>query len=125
MSLRLRIRHKLYLKNNKIDRVDKLPEPDKDISNFSLGTFTDRSANWMVTRVRLSSPNPSCWYTEKGSKLILASKSRSARLIFVCPIVQVMVGQLRSLYLTGIEPDGTSLMLVYKKNLLGTLVFLF
>jgi len=59
--------------------------------NFPLGTFTERLANWMVTKVGLNSPNPSCYYIEKGSKLILALKSRSARLILVCLIVQTMV----------------------------------
>ena len=50
---------------------------------------------------------------------MLAPKLRSARLISVCPIVQAMVGQSRSLYLTGIGPDSSSLMLVAKKTFFG------
>jgi len=79
---------------------------------FPFGTFTDRLANWMFTRVGRNSPNPSCWYTERGSKLILALRSRNARLISVCPMVQKMVGHLRSLFLIGIRPNRSSLMLV-------------
>ena len=113
------------LKNYEINGVDKLPNPDKDIINFPLRTFTERSASWIVTRVRLRSPNPSRWQIDKGSKLILAPKSRSARLISAYPIVQAMVGQLGSLYLTGIGPDNSSLILVAKKTFLRILVFLF
>jgi len=43
----------------------------------------------------------------------------------VYPIVQAMVGQPGSLYLTRIWPDMNSLMFVMRKTYLGTLVFLF
>jgi len=60
---------------------------------------------------------------EKGSKLILAPKSNSALLMLVCPIVQAMVGQLGSLYLTGMGSDNGSLMLIARKTFFGTLIF--
>ena len=62
---------------------------------------------------------------EKGSKLIFALKSSSALLMVVCHMVQVMVGQPRSLYFIGIGPDNSSLMFVARKTILGTFIFLF
>jgi len=78
-----------------------------------------------VTRVRLSSPNPSCWYTERGNTLLLAPRSRSARQISICPMVQEIMGHPGSLYFTRMGQDRNSLMLVAKNTFLGTFIFLF
>jgi len=43
--------------------------------------------------------------------------------MLVCPIVQAMVGQLGSLYLTGMGSDNGSLMLIARKTFFGTLIF--
>jgi len=79
----------------------------------------------MVTQVGRSSPNPSCRYTERGSKLILVPRSRSARLISVCPMEQEIVGHSGSLYFIRIGPDRSSLMLVAKNTFFDTFIFLF
>ena len=116
----------LCLKNYKINGVDKLPDQNKDIINFSLENFywtanlLDCDSNWtkdcptrVVDKLRMGAS----WY--------LPPKSRSARLISACPIVQAMVGQPGFLYLIGIGPHSSSLMLVAKNIFLDTLVFLF
>ena len=56
---------------------------------------------------------------------MLAPKSRSALRISVCPIVQAKVEQPESLYLIGIGPDNSSLMLVVRKIFFGTFIFSF
>jgi len=112
-------------RHNEVNGVDEISTRIRTSMISPLGTFIDRSANWMVTRVGRSSPNPSCWYTERGSKLILAPRSRSAQLISVCPMVQEIVGHSGSLYLTGMGPDRSLLMLVAKNTFYGTFIFLF
>ena len=66
--------------------------------------------------------DPSCWYTEYGSKFTLAPKSNKHLLIILSPIVTEIVGQPGSLYLTGIDWDKTSLRPAAKKTFLGTWV---
>ena len=61
--------------------------------------------------------------TQSGSKLILAPRSRSDRLISICPMVQEIVGHSGSLYLTEIGPERSSLMLVVKNTFFGTFIF--
>ena len=50
--------------------------------------------------VGFSSPNPSCLYTEYGSRLTLAPKSNSALSIQVPPMLTEIVGVPGSLYFT-------------------------
>ena len=90
-----------------------------------LGIFTERSASCIVTLVGRRLPNPSCWYTEKGRRLILAPKSSNALLIVVYPMIQEMVGLPGSLYFTGIGPVSNSLMFKGRKTFFRTFSFLF
>jgi len=88
-----------------------------------LGTFIERSANWIVTRIGWRSPKQRCWYTKKGSKLILAPKSSNALLMVFCSMIHAIVGHPGSLYLTGMGPNNNSLMFVARKTFLGHYFF--
>jgi len=73
----------LGVKDNEIYWVDEFSNPDENIDYLFFWNIEDWSASWIITLVELSLLNPSYWHTDNGSKLILALKSRSARLIFV------------------------------------------
>ena len=92
---------------------------------FRLGIFTDRSANCIVTLVGRRSPSPSCWYTEKGSRLILPPRSSKALFVVVCPMIREMVRLPGFLYFTGMGPVSNSLMFDVRKTFFGTFIFLF
>ena len=62
---------------------------------------------------------------KKGSKLILASRSSSARFMVVCPMIHEMVELLGSLYFTGMGSVNNSLILDVRKTFLEIFVFLF
>ena len=47
----------LGFKDDEINRIDEFSNPNKNICNFSLGTLTDRSTNWIVTTEGLNSLN--------------------------------------------------------------------
>ena len=52
--------------------------------------------------VGLSSPKPNCFYTEYGSRFILAPKSSSALSMKFPPMLTEIVGDPGFLYLTGV-----------------------
>ena len=66
------------------------------------GIFMDLSAMDNVMDVGLSSPKPSCLYTELGNRLTLAPKSSNAFSTQVPSIFTEMVRQPGSLYFTGV-----------------------
>ena len=56
-----------------------------------LGSFSDLSANWIVTVVGRASPNPSHLNMDKGMRLILAPRSHKALSKIEFPIVHGIV----------------------------------
>ena len=75
---------------------------DNSQSTIPLGIFTDLSANDKVMLVGLSSPKPNCLYTDYGNRFTLAPKSSSALSMQVPPMLTEIVGDLGSLYFTGV-----------------------
>ena len=75
--------------------------------------------------VGLSSPSPSYWYMEKGSRLILAPKSSNAFSTQVPPMLTKIVEHRRSLYFTGVLHSMMALTCLVKKAFLFTLKPLF
>ena len=89
------------------------------------GILIDLSARDSVMEVGFSSPKPSCFYMEYGSRFTLAPKSSSAFSTQVSPILTGIVGHPGSLYFTRVLHSMMALTYSVKKAFLFTLKPLF